>query len=127
MRLRAISVFLFALVFSVPLLLAQNSLAVEPGPLTPEKAKIMMEQQKENLLILDVRNPNEYITVHYPGALNIPVNELQARLSEVPIDKPVLVHCALGIRAQRGYEILKEKRPDIKELYFINGKTIFNE
>ena len=123
--MRDISIFLSALVFSLTLLAAPSAAAAEPGPLTPEEAKEMVHAGGD-LFILDVRNPNEYVTVHYPDSLNIPVNELEARIMEVPADKPVLVHCALGKRGQRGYEILKEKRPDIKELYFINGEVIFD-
>ena len=124
MGLRRISALFPAFAFAAALLLAQNVLAVEPGPITPEDGKAII-QQKKDLFILDVRNPNEYVAVHYPGALNIPVNDLEARISEVPSGKPVLVYCAKGKRAERGYEILKEKRPDIKELYFIKGDTVF--
>ena len=125
MRLRGISVFLSSLVLATALLLAQATVAVEPGAVTPEQGKTMIQQNKD-MFILDVRNPNEYVVVHYPGALNISVNELEQRLSEVPAGKPVLIHCAKGRRAERGYEILKEKRPEIKELYFIKGDTIFH-
>jgi len=124
MRLRGISAFP-AFVFAAALLLAQSVIAVEPGPITPEEGKTMILQKTE-LVILDVRNPSEYVAAHYPGTLNIPINDLEARLSEVPDGKPVLVHCAKGVRASRGYEILKAKRPDIKELYFIKGEPIFN-
>ena len=130
MRLRDLSVFLSALVLSVALLLAQSamafqsSMAVEPGPVAPTVGKAMTQQQKD-LVILDVRNPNEFVTGHYPNALNIPVNELETRFSEVPAGKPVLVHCAKGVRARRAYEMLQEKRPDIKALYFIQGSTIY--
>jgi rhodanese-related sulfurtransferase len=123
-RLRDISVFLSAFVLVAALLLARNVMAVEPGPVTPEQGKAMV-QEKKDLVILDVRNPSEYVVVHYPNALNIPVNELEKRISEVPAGKPVLVHCALGKRAKRGYDLLKEKRPDIKELYVIDGQVIF--
>jgi len=125
MYLRTMPAFLFILAFSVSLLFAQASPAVKPGPLTPEEGKTMVQQKKDQIVLLDVRNPNEFVASHYPGALNIPANELQARLSEVPTNKPVLVYCAMGIRAQRAYEMLKERRPDIKELYFIKGRTIF--
>jgi rhodanese-related sulfurtransferase len=124
MRLYGISAFLSAFVFAAALLLAQSVMAVEPGPITPEEGKAMI-QQKKDLVILDVRNPNEYAAAHYPGALNIPVNDLEARLSEVPAGKPVLLHCAKGIRSERGYNLLKAKRPDIKELYFVKGEPIF--
>ena len=131
MHLRDIAVFLSALVFSAVLLLAQDtvafqsSMAVKPGPVSPEEGKALV-QQKHNLVILDVRNPNEFVSGHYPNALNIPVNELETRFSEVPAGKAVIVHCFKGMRAQRAYEILKEKRPDIKELYFIQGTIILN-
>ena len=125
MRLRSVFVFLSTLVFAVVLLFAQSVMAIEPGHITPEEGKEII-QQKKDLVILDVRNPNEFVVLHYPGALNIPVNELEARLSEVPADKPVLVYCARGIRSMRAYEILREKRPDIKELYHIDGEPIFD-
>ena len=124
MRLRDIAFFISALILAAALSHAPEVMAAEPGPITPEEGKTMVQRQTD-LVILDVRNPNEYVTAHYPNALNIPVNELEARLSEVPSGKPVLVHCALGRRALRAYEILKEKRPDIKELYYINGDVIF--
>ena len=140
MCLRDISVFLSILVFSVALLSARGVKAVEPepitpkerampittpGPVTPQEGKTMAAQRKD-LVLVDVRSPEEYAEVHYPGALNIPVNQLEARISEVPAGEPVLVYCARGVRAQHAYKILKEKRPDIKELYFIKGKTLFD-
>ena len=123
MRLRNMSVFLSAFFFAAALLFAQNVMAIEPGQVTPEEGEKII-QQKKDLVIIDVRNPNEYVVKHYPGALNIPVNELEARLSEVPAGKPVLLYCVRGVRAGRSYEILKEKRPDIEELYYIKGEPI---
>ena len=124
MRIRGISVFLSAFVLATALLLAQSAVAIEPGLVTPEEGKTLV-QQKKDLFILDVRNPNEYVVAHYPGAVNIPVSDLEARIAEVPTDRPVLVYCAKGRRAARSYELLKAKRPEIKELYCINGDTIF--
>jgi len=118
------SVFLSVLVFAAVLLSAPGVMAAGPEPVTPEEGKKMVQQQKD-LVVLDVRNPNEYVAAHYPEALNIPVNELETRFSEIPSGKPVLAYCARGVRSARACEILKEKRPDIKELYFINGAPIF--
>ena len=124
MRLRNMSVLVSVLVFTAALLAAQSVMAVEPGHITPEEGREIIQQVKD-LVIIDMRNPNEYVTEHYPDALNIPVNELYMRLSEVPSGRPVLVHCVRGLRSERGYHILREQRPDIEELYHINGAPIF--
>ena len=124
MRLHSVPVLLAALVFSTALMFAQSAKALEPGYITPEAGKAIILEKKD-LVILDVRTPDEHAAAHYPNALNIPVDELEARISEVPAGKPVLVHCGTGKRGQRAYELLKAKRPDIKELYCISGNTIF--
>jgi len=125
MRLCSLSVFLSSFTFATALLLAQTVMAIEPGPITPKEAKVLI-QQKGDLVILDVRTPSEYVAAHYPNALNIPIDELETRISEVPTGKPVLMHCAIGKRAEYGYGIMKAKRPDIKKLYYIRGEPIFN-
>ena len=60
------------------------------------------------VLILDVRNLGEYAKGHVPGAMNIPVDELRSRLSEVPRNKKLFVHCAVGFRGHLAVRILKQ-------------------
>lgn len=50
--------------------------------------------------LLDVRTPVEFAAGHIPGAVNVPIDELRARLDEVPRDRPVAAYCQVG---QRGY------------------------
>ena len=49
--------------------------------------------------LLDVRNPAELAVEYVPGALNIPLPELRARLGELPRDREILVFCRSGQRA----------------------------
>lgn len=60
------------------------------------------------LLMLDVREAEEFADWKIPGALNIPLDELATRLSEVPSDRRVVMICARGPRATEGAEILRE-------------------
>lgn len=48
--------------------------------------------------VLDVRQTGEYEDSHIPGAVNIPLHELDGRMAEVP-DGEVWVHCGSGYRA----------------------------
>ena len=59
--------------------------------------------------LLDVRSPEEYARGHLPGALNIPVQELDRRVAEVgPTDGELVVYCRSGHRSSRAAEILRQ-------------------
>jgi rhodanese-related sulfurtransferase len=61
-----------------------------------------------DVLILDVRNPDEAAQGVIKGSLLIPDEELVARMGEVPKGKRVVTHCLTGIRAEMAYHKLKE-------------------
>ena len=50
--------------------------------------------------LLDVRLPTEFSAGHIPGAVNIPVDDLRSRLSEIPSGRKIVTYCQVG---QRGY------------------------
>lgn len=52
------------------------------------------------LSLFDVRSPGEFAKGSIPGAVNIPVDDLRGRLSEIPKDRDIAVFCQVG---QRGY------------------------
>ncbi len=58
--------------------------------------------------IIDVRTPEEFRDGAYPGARNIPVSNLGARLGEIPKDKPVVLYCASGARSGAAARALKQ-------------------
>lgn len=57
-------------------------------------------------ILVDVRTTDEYSLGSIPGAINIPVDELRSRLSELPKNKPIVVTCAVGLRGYLAYRIL---------------------
>ena len=56
--------------------------------------------------LLDVRNPQELAVETVPGAINIPLPQLRARLGELPRDQEILVICRSGQRAYYATRIL---------------------
>lgn len=94
------------------------------GPLTPEAGRDYIAST-QHVFILDVRSRREFSARHIPGAHNIPIRQLAHRLDEIPMGRPVLIHCALGARALRAYQLLQKKRQDIQELYYIRGWPYF--
>lgn len=57
------------------------------------------ELVENNSIIIDVRETYEYERGHMKGAINIPLSELRDRVSEIPKDKPVYLHCRTGQRS----------------------------
>lgn len=60
-------------------------------------------------LVLDVRSPAEFSSGHVPGARNVPVDELQARLGDLGSarDAEVVVYCERGGRAEKALQMLR--------------------
>src|SRR5579859_7026867 len=62
--------------------------------LEPVPAKELLSRVRKGLVtVLDVRPPQEFAAGHLPGAVNIPVHELEKRLSELPKRKEVVAYC----------------------------------
>jgi len=59
-------------------------------------------------LVLDIRNPREWATRHIGGSVNIPLNHLQERISEIPRNRRIAVHCAGGYRSSIAASILHQ-------------------
>ena len=58
--------------------------------------------------IIDVRTPEEFRDGAYPGAINIPVSNLGARLGEIAKSKPVVLYCASGARSASAARAMKQ-------------------
>ncbi|PIO82484.1 pyridine nucleotide-disulfide oxidoreductase [Loigolactobacillus backii] len=54
---------------------------------------------KDKAFIIDARERDEYAQGHVKGAVNIPLSEFRDRLSEIPKDQPVYVHCLTSLRS----------------------------
>ncbi|PPF91253.1 sulfurtransferase [Clavibacter michiganensis] len=57
-------------------------------------------------IIVDVREADEYAAGHARSAVNVPLSMLDARVDEIPIDRPVHVICQSGGRSARATEAL---------------------
>ena len=91
------------------------------GPLKAQAAQALIDSLGKDLVVIDVRSPDEFARGHVPGARLLPVEELPARLAEVPTDKSVLFVCRTGRRAAYAYELVRKARPAQQALWYLNG------
>ena len=62
--------------------------------LEPVRPKELLERARKGLVVvLDVRPPEEYAAGHLPGAINIPVEQLDGRLAKLPRGKEFVAYC----------------------------------
>lgn len=59
--------------------------------------------------IVDVRSPEEVMAGAIPGAINIPLPEIRARIAEFSRDKEYLIYCQAGLRGYLACRILNQK------------------
>lgn len=82
------------------------------GSLEPIDCEELLGRVKEGkVTVLDVRPVEEYRAGHIPGALSIPVNELQARLKELPKNRRIIAYCRgpYCVMAVEAVELLRRK------------------
>ena len=62
---------------------------------------------QQGATLVDVRSPGEYASGHIDGAINIPVDQIRARMSEIPTGKPVVLYCRSGARSSNAASVLR--------------------
>lgn len=84
--------------------------------LEPVSASDLMERVREDMvMVLDVRPSEEFAVGHLPGAINIPMGELEKKLSELPTDQEIVAYCrgpycmlsfeAVSKLREKGYQV----------------------
>lgn len=71
----------------------------------PSEAQGLMKE-KNNLLLLDVREQHEYDRAHIEGVKLLPLGELPDRVGELDKEQPVLCICAGGVRSEKAARFL---------------------
>ena len=80
-----------------------------PQIIQRESAEELMDNTKE-ILIIDVRDEDEYEKGHIRNAINIPYNQLEQHLDELMAyqDTPIIIYCQSGNRSKIAGEKLEE-------------------
>ncbi len=65
---------------------------------------------------IDVRSPSEFAVGHVPGAINIPVDQIEARTADLRANSPLILVCQTGTRARMAARLLAPSRSDVAVL-----------
>jgi len=92
---------------------AENILAKRTEVFTYETLK---DYDSEQTILLDVRSPLEFANAALPGAINIPLDTLRQRLSELDKDKLILAYCKMGLQGYLASCILGQNGFKVKNM-----------
>lgn len=92
-------------------MLGQNALAGDM-PLADWRALC----RGEKVFLLDVREPEEFVSGHMADAVNLPLSQLRERYPELPRDREIWISCGVGQRAYYAVRFLAQHGYDVKNL-----------
>ena len=68
-----------------------------------------MKELIENGTVVDVRSPQEFEGEHFPGAINIPLEQVSQKANELKqMPKPIIAYCLSGNRSGMAVSMLKQ-------------------
>ena len=76
--------------------------------ITPEELQRRL-QAGDDLLLVDVREPEEYDYCHLPGSFLLPLSEVPRRAAEIRAEGPVVLICHHGVRSAQALGFLRHR------------------
>ena len=113
--MRILAIALVACAFALP------AAAAGPASIEPKALGARIAWADQALFVLDVRTPEEYAAGHLPGAVNIPHDQLAARLGELSgaRERDIVVYCRTGRRSAEALGVLD--KAGFKRLFHLKG------
>lgn len=98
----------------------------EDGTISVASFQEIMSTAPETLLLVDVRDAEEFANATIRGAVNYPINDLEKRMDALPTDKTIVFFCGTGGRAGEAYDMVQMFRAGLKA-YFLNAEIGFKK
>jgi len=96
----------------------------EKGSVSTAWFERTMKESPGALLVVDVRDQNEYAAGTIKGAVNLPMGEVAQKIASLPAGRPIVFICSTGARSGEAYDTAKLLRPEL-DIYFLDAKVRF--
>jgi rhodanese-related sulfurtransferase len=98
----------------------------EEGSIDITEFKEIISNRPDSVMLIDVRDADEFKKGSFKTAVNIPVDTLEGKIKSLPADKPIVFVCGTGARSGESYYMLQDLRPELKEVFYLEAELIFN-
>jgi len=109
--------------YGVVLLMLTSCVAQTSGPFREidSNTLITFQSEKKDLLLVDVRTPEEFADGKLKGSSNVNVksDDFEKLINQFDKNKPIVVYCLAGMRSGKAMDIMKKN--GFKEVYSLKG------
>ncbi|MBP7230372.1 MAG: hypothetical protein KBA28_00440 [Syntrophaceae bacterium] len=96
---------------------------IEATRIKPADLKKMIDEKRQDFVVVDVRDPSEFKEGHIPGAINIPSETFASGSGILPKEKKIIVYCNTGSRSYPAYKkLIGLAYPDIRQALLASWK-----
>ena len=99
----------------------------EEGTIQISQFKQIIEKNPNSVMLIDVRDPDEFAAGHLPTAINIPTDQLEAQIPKLQSALPIVFVCASGARSGEAYYMVQDLRPSLKKVYYLEAELTYND
>lgn len=83
--------------------------------------RYMNSTPEKEYLLVDVRQPGEYMQQHIPGALLMPLSDFKTKISSLPADRDIVFYCLAGSRSRTAAVMAADQKISQKRIYSLEG------
>jgi len=94
----------------------------EEGTIDIATFKKIMQENPGSIMLIDVRDKDEFDKGSLKTAVNIPVDNLEDKIPTLPKGKPIVFICGTGARSGESYYMVQDVRPELKNVYYLEGE-----
>ena len=99
----------------------------EEGSIDIEAFKQIVNDNPDSIYLVDVRDADEFAKGSFKSAVNIPVENLEAKVKTLPTDRPIVFVCSTGARSGESFYMLQDLRPELKKVYYLEAEVTFKK
>jgi rhodanese-related sulfurtransferase len=99
----------------------------EEGSISMTAFQKIMDTNPESIYLIDVRDKDEFDMGTLKTAVNISVDVLEDKVKSLPTNRPIVFICGTGARSGEAYYMVKDVRPNFKEVYYVDAEFTFNK
>ncbi len=99
----------------------------EEGSIDIDNFRKIVDGKPDSVMLVDVRDKDEFTKGKFKGSVNIPVDELEKKIPGLPMDRSIVFVCSTGARSGEAYYMVQDVRPALKDVFYLEAGVTFKK